>query len=90
MVSFDDATSVPIMPIHATNYATKLLEKFSSMRDKPDLCDFRIDINNEHLYCHKFLLMATSDYFKVLFNGLSKKEFFCKRKYFLFVSIKVI
>ncbi|CAF1510725.1 unnamed protein product [Rotaria magnacalcarata] len=52
-----------------SNYATKLLEKFSLMRDKPDLCDFRIDINDKHFYCHKFLLIATSDYFKAMFNG---------------------
>jgi hypothetical protein len=70
MVSFDDAVSIPSMPTSASNYAIKLLEKFSLMRDKPELCDFRIDINDKHLYCHKFLLMATSDYFKVLFNGL--------------------
>lgn len=70
MVSFDDATSSPLMPINASNYATKLLEKFSLMREQSELCDFRIDINDKHLFCHKFLLVATSDYFKVLFNGL--------------------
>jgi len=71
MVSFDDATSAaPIIPINSSNYAVKLLEKLSLMRDKPELCDFRIDINNKQLFCHKFLLIATSDYFKVMFNGL--------------------
>jgi hypothetical protein len=71
MVSFDDATtSLPLMPINLSNYAVKLLEKFSLMRDKPELCDFRIDINDKHFYCHKFLLIATSDYFKIMFNGL--------------------
>lgn len=39
------------------------------MRDTLELCDFRIDINNKHFLCHKFLLMATSDYFKAMLNG---------------------
>ena len=69
MVSFDDAISAQNIPTNASNYAIKLLEKFSFMRDKPELCDFRIDINDKHLFCHKFLLIATSDYFKVMFNG---------------------
>lgn len=69
MVSFDDATSLPSTASNSANYANKLLEKLSLMRHKPNLCDFRIDINEKHLYCHKFLLIATSDYFKVLFNG---------------------
>jgi hypothetical protein len=80
MVSFDDATSASIVPTSASNYAIKLLEKFSLMRDRPELCDFRIDINDKKLYCHKFLLIATSDYFKVMFNGRSK----------FFFSIKMI
>jgi hypothetical protein len=76
MVSFDDATSAPTYVTSVPNYATKLLEKFSLMRDKPELCDFRIDINNKHLFCHKFLLIATSDYFKTMFNGLYNKNSF--------------
>jgi hypothetical protein len=76
MVSFDDATSASIVPTSASNYAIKLLEKFSLMRDRPELCDFRIDINDKKLYCHKFLLIATSDYFKVMFNGRWSKFFF--------------
>ena len=76
MVSFDDATSASIAPTTSSNYAIKLLEKFSRMRDKPELCDFRIDINGKQLYCHKFLLMATSDYFNVMFNGWLKSIVF--------------
>lgn len=72
MIAFDDATSAPMGLISTSNYATKLLEKLSAMRDKPELCDFRIDVNNKQFHCHKFLLMATSDYFKTMFNGLSK------------------
>jgi hypothetical protein len=71
MVSFDDATSGQIIISNASNYASKLLEKFSLMRDKPELCDFRIDINDKHFFCHKFLLIATSDYFNAMFNGLN-------------------
>ncbi|CAF3894793.1 unnamed protein product [Rotaria sordida] len=69
MVSFNDITSTPTRLTSSLNYATQLLEKFSSMRDIPELCDFCIDINDKHLYCHKFLLIATSDYFKAMFNG---------------------
>lgn len=71
MVSFDDAASNSLLPSNASNYAVKLLEKFSLMREQPELCDFRIDINEKKFYCHKFLLIATSDYFKVMFNGES-------------------
>lgn len=53
----------------SNNYAVKLLEKLSHMRTNSDQCDFRIDINDKQFYCHRFLLIATSDYFKVLFNG---------------------
>ncbi|CAF2541124.1 unnamed protein product [Rotaria sp. Silwood2] len=69
VVSLNDITSTPTKLSNALNYATKLLEKFSSMRDKPELSDFRIDINDKHFYCHKFLLIATSDYFKAMFSG---------------------
>ena len=71
MVSFDDAASNSLIPSSASNYAVKLLEKFSLMRERPELCDFRLDINDKQFYCHKFLLIATSDYFKVMFNGMS-------------------
>jgi hypothetical protein len=71
MVSFDDATSAPLALTSAINYASKLLEKFSSMRNKSELCDFRIDINDKQFFCHKFLLIATSDYFNAMFNGLN-------------------
>ena len=73
MGTFDDATSAPTVLTTAPDYATKLLEKFSLMRNNPELCDFRIDVNNKHLFCHKFLLIATSDYFKTMFNGLYNK-----------------
>ena len=39
------------------------------MREKPELCDFRIDINNQQLFCHRFLLIAVSDYFRAMLNG---------------------
>lgn len=61
IVSFDS--------VRTSNYATKLLQTLSSMRHTPDLCDFRLDVNDKHLHCHKFLLIATSDYFRVMFNG---------------------
>ncbi|CAF0832223.1 unnamed protein product [Adineta steineri] len=70
MNSFDDATSTSTtMLTNTSNYAIKLLEKFSLMREKPELCDFCIHINSKRLYCHKFLLIAMSDYFKAMFNG---------------------
>lgn len=61
MVSFDSSRTM--------NYATKLLQTLSSMRRSPDLCDFRLDVNTKQFYCHKFLLIATSDYFRAMFNG---------------------
>lgn len=69
MLDCKDRMSNSTKLTNSSNYATNLLEKFSLMRDKPELCDFRIDVNDKHLYCHKFLLIATSDYFKAMFNG---------------------
>jgi len=54
----------------ASNYAKNFLNKLSLMRNNIELCDFRIDVNNKQLLCHKFLLIAASDYFKAMFNGL--------------------
>jgi hypothetical protein len=76
--SFDDdilllenPTSPRTNIITAKNYAKNVLGKLSLMRDNTDLCDFRIDINNKKFLCHKFFLIATSDYFKAMFNGLN-------------------
>jgi len=66
--------AIPLFEItnvtEASNYAKNFLNKLSLMRDKVELCDFRIDINDKQLLCHKFLLIAASDYFKAMFNGL--------------------
>jgi hypothetical protein len=66
---FESATSARTSLTTASNYAKNFLSKLSLMRDRVDLCDFRIDINNKQLLCHKFLLIAASDYFKAMFNG---------------------
>jgi hypothetical protein len=67
---FDKDNSARTSRTTASNYAQNCLSKLSLMRNHIDLCDFRIDINDKQLLCHKFLLIATSDYFKAMFNGL--------------------
>ena len=70
MLLFENRTSARTSITTKANYAKTILDKFSLMRDKVELCDFRIDINNKQFLCHKFLLIATSDYFKAMFTGL--------------------
>ncbi|CAF0730395.1 unnamed protein product [Rotaria sordida] len=69
MLLFENATSARTSLNTISNYAKNILDKLSLMRDKVELCDFRININNKQFLCHKFLLIATSDYFKAMFNG---------------------
>lgn len=71
---FENATSARTSGTTTTNYAKNFLNKLSLMRNNIESCDFRIDINNKQLLCHKFLLIAASDYFKAMFNGLYKKK----------------
>lgn len=65
----DDIIMIPRESDSASNYGLRLLRKLSLMRHRAELCDFRIDINKKHFYCHKFLLIAVSDYFNAMFNG---------------------
>ena len=69
ILTFGDRTVLLTKLSSTSNYAAKLLQQLSSMRDEPELCDFRIDINEKRLFCHKFILIAISDYFKAMFNG---------------------
>ncbi|CAF1135418.1 unnamed protein product [Adineta steineri] len=68
-LSFENNTLTRTSPTRTSNYAKNLLAKLSLMRRNVELCDFRIDVNNKSFLCHKFLLIATSDYFKAMFNG---------------------
>ena len=56
-------------PKRTSTYATRLLKQLSSMRDQAELCDFCIIVNGRQFFCHRFLLFASSDYFKAMFNG---------------------
>ncbi|UJR35922.1 hypothetical protein I4U23_028664 [Adineta vaga] len=69
LLLFENAASVRTSLTTTSNYARNLLAKLSSMRDNIESCDFRIDVNDKQFRCHKFLLVATSDYFKAMFNG---------------------
>lgn len=75
MLLFENSTSARPSVNTVSNYAKNILAQLSLMRDNVELCDFRIDINNKHFLCHKFLLIATSDYFKAMFNGSYKIDF---------------
>ena len=56
-------------PARTATYASRLLKQLSSMRDQAELCDFCVVVNGKEFFCHRFLLFASSDYFKAMFNG---------------------
>ena len=70
MSLFDE--TIPARSTPAVHFARSLLGRLALMRAQEELCDFRIDVNGKQFSCHKFLLMATSDYFKALFTGLCR------------------
>lgn len=71
LLIFDDATSARTSRASTFNYAQHCLSQLSSMRQQADRCDFCIRINQKEFWCHKFLLIAVSDYFKAMFDGWS-------------------
>ena len=71
LLIFDDATSARTSLASRSKYAQYCLSQLSLMRQHNNQCDFSIDINNKQIFCHKFLLIAVSDYFKAMFDGLS-------------------
>jgi len=52
-----------------TSCSVKLLKTLNAMRKDKSLCDFEIKCENDSFYCHKCLLIAMSDYFKVMLTG---------------------
>jgi hypothetical protein len=54
---------------HKSHYALTLLSKLNSMRDDQSLCDYEIHVNNHRFNVHKCILIAVSDFFKVMLTG---------------------
>lgn len=56
--------------VKAENYGTTVLQNLSKLRDKSELCDFKVSADGRVFEVHKCLLAATSDYFRVMFGGV--------------------
>lgn len=56
------------------DYSNKLLGILNSMRDNSTLCDYEIRINDESIACHKFMLIAMSDFFRVMLTGSMRES----------------
>jgi hypothetical protein len=72
--TFSNASKYDLMPemfdgFFMSSCSVKLLKTLNSMRNDKALCDFEIKCENDSFYCHKCLLIATSDYFRVLLTG---------------------
>lgn len=70
LLIFDDATSARTSLASRSKYAQHCLSQLSLMRQQMNQCDLSIEINQKEIFCHKFLLIAVSDYFKAMFDGL--------------------
>lgn len=71
LLNFDDATSARTSLASRSKYAQHCLSQLAVMRQQNNRCDLSIEINKKQIFCHKFLLIAVSDYFKAMFDGLS-------------------
>ena len=65
-------------------HSFNLLKSLNLMRDNKSLCDYEIQVNGKSFYCHKFVLIAMSDFFKAMLTGTMKesKEKFVELKGF--------
>jgi hypothetical protein len=53
-----------------TDHAAQLMHKLNTMRSNSMLCDYEIRVNGHSFHCHKFILIATSDFFKAMLSGV--------------------
>lgn len=62
--------------LHESDYehSKNLLKILNSMRDDESLCDYEIRVNGKSFYCHKFILIAASDFFKAMLTGCMKES----------------
>jgi hypothetical protein len=53
-----------------SDHAVQLMNKLNSMRSNSLYCDYEIRVNGHSFHCHKFILIATSDFFKAMLSGI--------------------
>ncbi|CAD6189694.1 unnamed protein product [Caenorhabditis auriculariae] len=64
-----DATS--FLDYSNSNVALEMLNEMNIMRQDLKLCDVEIEVENQKLYAHRYLLAAVSPYFRAMFtNGM--------------------
>jgi hypothetical protein len=56
------------------DHSNKLLMRLDSMRNNESMCDYEIKCNGESFLCHKFVLIAMSDFFKAMLTGNTKNN----------------
>ena len=54
---------------YKVDHSNKLLIRLDSMRNDETMCDYEIKCNGESFFCHKFVLIAMSDFFKAMLTG---------------------
>lgn len=55
-------------------YSNGLLKRLNSMRDDQSLCDYEIRVNGQTFHCHKFILIAMSDFFRLMLTGSMRES----------------
>lgn len=55
--------------IFRTDHFSSLLNRLNLMRNEETLCDYEIKCNEKTFHCHKFILIAMSDFFKTMLSS---------------------
>jgi kelch-like protein 9/13 len=56
------------------DYSSNLLKQLNSMRNDRSLCDYEIRVNGESFSCHKCILIAISDFFRLMLTTNMKES----------------
>lgn len=65
---------IPTSSASLITYSNDLLSKLNKMRQDPKMYDYQIICNDKILNVHKFILIAISDYFRVMLTESTMKE----------------
>ncbi|XP_052784598.1 kelch-like protein 13 [Mya arenaria] len=60
--------------VKSDNYGDAVLQNLSQLRERSELCDFKVSAGGRVFEVHKCLLAATSDYFRVMLGGINTES----------------
>ncbi|KAH3827789.1 kelch-like protein 26 [Dreissena polymorpha] len=60
--------------VKSDNYGSAVLQSLSQLRERSELCDFKVSADGNVFEVHKCLLAATSDYFRVMLSGVNTES----------------